>query len=246
MGIYGVQNMANMNEFLLQYYMQRRFNNMPAEVRAQFDVYLASDDFRGNMKNWKSKLMHQDANGKWVNNDMPDPTDANGNWFMDNKEWTKFFNAFQDAFREMSASKDSFKENAKATSFLNEYFGDPVTHLFSNAVANPTAEALINGEFKNFLTNYKNGLEINLKQWGLIDNDFKYSDLISGIGSKKYNTSPDFQKRIKTIAQYITYYAQQPDFQQSLNLQGQQIPNFTAIENGFDTGTVNPNTLDYF
>ena len=246
MGIYGVQNMANMNEFLLQYYMQRRFNNMPAEVRAQFDVYLASDDFRGNMKNWKSKLMHQDANGKWVNNDMPDPTDANGNWFMDDNEWTKFFNAFQDAFREMSASKDKFKENAKATSFLNEYFGDPVTHLFSNAVATPTAETLINGDFKNFLTTYKNGLEINLKQWGLIDNDFKYSDLISGIDSKKYNTSPDFQKRIKTIAQYITYYAQQPDFQQSLNLQGQQIPNFTAIENGFDTGTVNPNKLDYF
>lgn len=246
MGKYGVRFMANMNEFLLQYYMQRRFNTMPPEVRAQFDVYLASDDFRGNMKDWKSKLMHQDANGKWVENDLPDPNDATGNFFLDDKEWAKFFNAFQDAFREMSASKDSFKDNAKATSFLNEYFGDPATHLFANAVANPTAEAQINGEFKTFLNNHRNGLEIYLKQWGLVDSDFSYSDLLNGISSKKYNTAPDFQKKLKTVAQYITFYVQQPDFQQALGLQGRQLPNFTDIENGFDTSTVNPNKLDYF
>ena len=246
MGKYGVRFMANMNEFLLQYYMQRRFNTMPPEVRAQFDVYLASDDFRGNMKDWKSKLMHQNANGKWVENDLPDPNDATGNFFLDDKEWTKFFNAFQDAFREMSASKDSFKDNAKATSFLNEYFGDPATHLFANAVANPTAESLINGDFKQFLTDHRNGLEIYLKQWGLVDSDFSYSDLLNGISSKKYNTAPDFQKKLKTVAQYITFYVQQPDFQQALGLQGRQLPNFTDIENGFDTSTVNPNKLDYF
>lgn len=246
MGQYGVRFMANMNEFLLQYYMQRRFNTMPPEVRAQFDVYLASDDFRGNMKDWKSKLMHQDANGKWVENDLPDPNDATGNFFLDDKEWTKFFNAFQDAFREMSASKDSFKDNAKATSFLNEYFGDPATHLFANAVANPTAESLINGDFKQFLTDHRNGLEIYLKQWGLVDSDFSYSDLLNGISSKKYNTAPDFQKKLKTVAQYITFYVQQPDFQQALGLRGRQLPNFTDIENGFDTSTVNPNKLDYF
>lgn len=243
---YGVRFMANMNEFLLQYYMQRRFNTMPPEVRAQFDVYLASDDFRGNMKDWKSKLMHQDANGKWVENDLPDPNDATGNFFLDDKEWAKFFNAFQDAFREMSASKDSFKDNAKATSFLNEYFGDPATHLFANAVANPTAESLINGDFKQFLTDHRNGLEIYLKQWGLVNSDFSYSDLLNGISSKKYNTAPDFQKKLKTVAQYITFYVQQPDFQQALGLQGRQLPNFTDIENGFDTSTVNPNKLDYF
>lgn len=246
MGNNGVRFMANMNEFLLQYYMQRRFNTMPPEVRAQFDVYLASDDFRGNMKDWKSKLMHQDANGKWVENALPDPNDATGNFFLDDKEWTKFFNAFQDAFREMSASKDSFKDNAKATSFLNEYFGDPATHLFANAVANPTAESLINGDFKQFLTDHRNGLEIYLKQWGLVDSDFSYSDLLNGISSKKYNTAPDFQKKLKTVAQYITFYVQQPDFQQALGLQGRQLPNFTDIENGFDTSTVNPNKLDYF
>lgn len=246
MSKYGARFMANMNEFLLQYYMQRRFNTMPPEVRAQFDVYLASDDFRGNMKDWKSKLMHQDANGKWVENDLPDPNDATGNFFLDDKEWAKFFNAFQDAFREMSASKDSFKDNAKATSFLNEYFGDPATHLFANAVANPTAESLINGDFKQFLTDHRNGLEIYLKQWGLVDSDFSYSDLLNGISSKKYNTAPDFQKKLKTVAQYITFYVQQPDFQQALGLQGRQLPNFTDIENGFDTSTVNPNKLDYF
>ena len=46
---------VKMDDFVLQYYMQYRFNHMPPEVRAQFDVYVKSDDFRGNMKTWKKK-----------------------------------------------------------------------------------------------------------------------------------------------------------------------------------------------
>ena len=32
------------NDFLLQYFMQLRFNNMPPEVRAQFDSYAKNND----------------------------------------------------------------------------------------------------------------------------------------------------------------------------------------------------------
>ena len=249
--------MANvkMGDFLLQYYMQRRFNTMPAAVRAQFDVYAKSDDFRGNMKDWKKKLMHTDANGKLVENTMPDsapppphPDDLTGNMTMTDDEWEKLFKAFQNAFRNMSADADSFKDNAKATSFLKENFGDPNTHLFSNAVADPlTAEPLIQGAFKKFLEDHKNSLEIYFKQWGLIDSDFSYSDLISGIKSKKYNTDPAFQDKVKTVAQYLNVYGRQADFQTAIGIHpGATIPDFTQIENGFDSGTVDPNKLDYF
>ena len=251
--------MANvkMGDFLLQYYMQRRFNTMPATVRAQFDAYAKSDDFRGNMKDWKKKLMHTDANGKLVENTMPysatattptHPDDLTGNMTMTDDEWKKLFKAFQNAFRNMSANADSFKDNAKATSFLKENFGDPNTHLFSNSVADPrTAEPLIQGAFKQFLENYKNSLEFYFKQWGLIDSDFSYSDLMSGIRSKKYNTDPAFQDKVKTAAQYLNVYGRQADFQTAIGMQpGATIPDFTQIENGFDSGAVATNKLDYF
>lgn len=248
---------VKMGDFLLQYYMQRRFNTMPAVVRAQFDAYAKSDDFRGNMKDWKKKLMHTDADGKLVENTMPysaapgtapHPDDTTGNMTMTDDEWEKLFKAFQDAFRKMSAKAESFKDNAKATSFLNEHFGNPATHLFSNSVADPiTAEPLIQGAFKQFLENYKNSLEIYFKQWGLTDSDFSYSDLISGIKSKKYNTDPAFQDKVKTVAQYINFYGNQADFRDSLGMApGATVPDFSNVEKGFDTGAVDPAKLDYF
>lgn len=242
-------------DFLLQYYMQRRFNTMPAVVRAQFDVYAKSDDFRGNMKDWKKKLMHTDADGKLVENTMPysappppHADDITGNMTMTDDEWEKLFKAFQDAFRKMSAKAESFKDNAKATSFLNEHFGNPATHLFSNSVADPIiAEPLIQGAFKTFLENNKNSLEIYFKQWGLTDSDFSYSDLISGIKSKKYNTDPAFQDKVKTIAQYLNFYGNQADFRDSLGMApGATVPDFSNVEKGFDTGAVDPAKLDYF
>ena len=246
---------VEMGDFLLQYYMQRRFNTMPATVRAQFDVYAKSDDFRGNMKDWKKKLMHTDADGNLVENAMPysappapHPDDLTGNMTMTDDEWEKLFKAFQNAFRKMSANAESFKDNAKATSFLREYFGHPATHLFSNAVADPlTAEPLIQGAFKRFLEQNKNSLEIYFKQWGLVDDKFSFSDLISGIKSRKYNTDPAFQDKVTTIAQYINFYGKQSDFRESLGMApGERIPDFSNVEKGFDSGNIAPNKLDYF
>ena len=61
---------VKMNEFLLQYYKQLRFNSMPPEVRAQFDVYLKADDFRGHMEKraddkWREQSNARPDRGKW-------------------------------------------------------------------------------------------------------------------------------------------------------------------------------------
>ena len=238
---------VSMDDFLLQYYMQRRFNTMPPEVRAQFDVYVKADDFRGHMKDWKKKLMHLDpAINRWVQNAMPDPTDQNDAFFMENGDWEKLFKAFQNAFRKMASRRKSFRENTKATAFLDEYFGNATSHLFSNNFANQVAEQEINGKFKDFLTKYRRGLEIYLKQWGLLDGDFSFSDLMSGISSKKYNSDPTFQDKIKTIAQYLTVYGNQSDFQQAIGIQPQDVPDFNDTYQGFDSAQIDPAKLAYF
>ena len=231
---------VKMNEFLLQYYKQLRFNSMPAEVRAQFDVYLKADDFRGHMKDWKKELM---TNG--ANNPIPDPTEVGGAWELSDDEWEKLFRAFQDAFRAMDADKKSFKDNKDANDFLNEYFGD--LRLFSSGVASKDAEQEIQGNFKTFLESNRQVLEVAFKQWGLTDGDFSYSDLMSGIRDKKYNTSPKFQQKIKDVAQYVAYYMRQPDFVNSLGPNAQtNLPDFEKVEKGFDDDQIDPLKLDYF
>lgn len=230
---------VKMNDFLLQYYMQLRFNHMPAEVRAKFNEYAKNDDFRGHMKDWKKNLM---TNG--ANNPMPDPNEAGGAWELSNDEWEKLFRAFQDAFRAMDADKKSFKDNKDANDFLNEYFGD--LHLFSNGVASNDAEQEIQGNFKTFLESNRQVLEVAFKQWGLTDGDFSYSDLMNGIQDKKYNTSPKFQKKIKDVAQYVAYYMRQPDFVNSLPNAQTNLPDFEKVEKGFDDDQIDPQKLDYF
>lgn len=230
---------VKVNDFLLQYYMQLRFNHMPAEIRAKFNEYAKNDDFRGHMKDWKKNLM---TNG--ANNPMPDPNEAGGAWELGNDEWEKLFRAFQDAFRAMDADKKSFKDNKDANDFLNEYFGD--LHLFSNGVASNDAEQEIQGNFKTFLESNRQVLEVAFKQWGLTDGDFSYSDLMSGIQDKKYNTSPKFQKKIKDVAQYVAYYMRQPDFVNSLPNAQTNLPDFEKVEKGFDDDQIDPLKLDYF
>lgn len=240
---------VKMDEFVLQYYMQYRFNHMPPEVRAQFDAYVKTNDFRGNMKTWKNKLMHQDANGRWVENAMPNPANSTDAFFMEDGDWKKFFVAFQNAFRNMSADREKLVKDEKndAVNFLDKYFGSLPSHIFSNSVANPTADNLISNEFKNFLNTYKTRLEVQFQNWGIIDKNFTYSQLLSGITSKKYNSSPSFQKKIKKIAQYIDTYSTSEEFRNVLRLNpGDTIPDFSPIINGFDDEHVDPAKMDLF
>lgn len=192
-----------MEDFLLQYFMQLRFNNMPAEVMAKFKDYAKNDDFSGNMKHWKTHLME---NGQ--PKPMPDPTQQNGPYFLDDKEWEKLFREFQAAFRKMDAGRGKFTSNIdfginndKFNKFLDEYFGQG--RLFESATASPEAETEI-ANLKTILEQNRGTFNVKLHEW---HQDISLEDLLDGIGKKKYNTDSDFQDKLKSIAEYIAYYS---------------------------------------
>lgn len=241
-----------LNDFLLAYYKQLHFNSMPVEVRAQYDAYAKSDDFRGNMGDWKKTLI--DDTGK--EKSLPDPT--SGEFEIEEKEWEKLFRIFQNAFRSMDANKSSFKDEKKANEFLNEYFGvwtddNNNTHekLFTLATANKTLEAEIDS-IVPILTKHKNSLSKWLKANGsFFENDSEYDDFLAGLQSKKYNTDAKFQEKLKNIVDYLQYGltngafdVYSGDIKSDLIKISQQ---FQDIENGFNNNAeIDKNRLNYF
>ncbi|MBR1380172.1 MAG: hypothetical protein IJ560_01100 [Alphaproteobacteria bacterium] len=230
----------NMKEFLELYFKQLRFNDVPAEVRAQYDAYVKANgnkgDFRGNMKSWRDELMHQDANGKYVQNDLPDASDET---VLPKDEAEKLFKAFQDAFRAMAASRDDFKKNDKANGFLDEYFG--VGRMFDNAHASAPAEAQI-ATLRTLLDAHPE-LETALQGYGVWKEGFSFSDLKKGIepGKKKYNTDPTFAENLKAVANVISgLTTYDPQFQHLGHV------NLYDIVNNFDDTTIDDTRMGLF
>lgn len=232
---------VKMADFLLQYFMQMRFNEMPPEVRAQYDAYAKSDDFRGHMKEWKARL---------AGHDLPDPNGPD--YHLAEDEWKELFREFQSAFRKMDTNRKNFVNavdfginNKDAIEFLDEYFG--AGKLFDKATASPAAEAQIQ-VLANVLNSYKNILEIQFSEWGLTGGDFSYNDLTKGIKDKKYNTDSDFQTKVKNVAYYLTAYTTNPYYKNDdlIRALGGNAFDFKDIQEGFDDKAVDPAKLNAF
>ena len=245
---------VKMDKFLLQYFMQLHFNEMPPEKRKTFIKYIeGGDDFTkdSDMKIWKRDLVHQDTDGKWVNNEIPDgnvPTppaapDSNP-WAMDDEEWKKLYIEFRNAFRTMSANKSKFANssdpdtyNADAAAFLHDNFGDPTPpadKLFSSVTANTDAET----EIANLLQMLNDAslaptFSVKLNEWGIIS----ASDLKDGLTKKTYNTDDEFQQKLKRVSEYLSFYKDE------LGITG---CDFDKIQNGFDEKHVDDAKLAEF
>ncbi len=247
---------VRLSEFLQQFFMQLRFNNMPPEVRAKFDAWAKTDDFRGNMKNWTKYLMHTE-DGKRVQNDLPDPSQENGDWELSYESWEEFYNAFKAGLEAMAAQRSEFKDNKKATDFLDEWFGND--RLFNINVATPELEEQIE-ILLELLEKEKDYLEINFQDWHLTGPDFSYSDLIRGIKNKKYNTDINFQSKLKNVARSVRYYSQ---FDENLRskvgkfnsdlVRAGKVPStfnvlstFEAVREGFDDKQIEPDKMAAF
>ena len=243
---------VKMDKFLLQYFMQLHFNEMPPEKRKTFIKYIeAGDDFTkdSDMKIWKRDLVHKDSvSRKWIDNEIPDgraptPPAAPGSnpWEMGDEEWKKLYIEFRDAFRQMDANRSRFSDpsdkdtyNEAATAFLHDNFGDPANKLFSNVSANPAAEAEISNLLR--LLNdpaFASVFSVKLREWGIIS----ASDLKDGITKKKYNKDSAFQQKLKDVSEYLSYY------KDTLGITG---CDFDKIQNGFDAKHVDNAKLDEF
>ncbi|MEE1030501.1 MAG: hypothetical protein UIC65_05780, partial [Alphaproteobacteria bacterium] len=197
------------NDFLLQYFMQWRFNNMPPEVRAQFDVYVKNNDFNGHMGKWHANLM--DGNGN--NKPLPDPNDAE--YHLTDAEWEKMFKDFQNAFRQMNENRASFansvdfdQNNKNALDFLDEYYG--AGRLFERTITVTQSAKNQMQDLAQLLVSNESTLKLQLSEWGITDQDIQYKDLAEGIRTQKYLTDDKFRDKIKRLAETITAYTTNP------------------------------------
>ena len=232
-------------EFLSQYFMQLRFNDMPATVRAKFDEYVKADDFTGNMKDWAKKLLQHDSNqpdgyahinGNYVSAPVPNASDPN---VLTDDEAKKLFKIFRDTFRAMAANKKDFADNTDATNFMNDFFG--MGRLFQHATASDAAETQIKNELKPLLDK-NSALQNILRANGVLTDDFSFADLKAGINAGTYNSDPKIQKKVIDAAKAISYAAAyDPNLQAALGS-----PNFEDIINGFDSQGITPDDLSKF
>ena len=246
---------VKMDKFLLQYFMQLHFNEMPLKKRETFINYIkGGDDFAkdSDMKIWKRDLVHQDADGKWVDNEIPDgraptppATPGSNPWEMDDEEWKKLYIEFRNAFRKMHANKSNFANpdnkdtyNEAAAAFLHDNFGDPTPpadKLFSPVPANADAEA----EIANLLGLLNDAtlaptFSVKLREW---QTNISLSELKEGLTKKQYNEDDEFQQKLKDVSEYLSVYKDE------LGLTG---CDFSKIQNGFDAKHVDANKLAVF
>ena len=233
---------ANMNDFLLEYYKRLIFRSMPIEQFVHYCEFIKSGDMAGNMKEWADTLLKKDPTtgnfienaGLYVPKELPDPEEAGGEWELDDTEWEKLFNAFNNAFQAMDANKKSFKYEKKAKDFLEKYFGTS-GQLFSYTTANTEAESKIS-ELKNILLAHESDMKQLLK--GYFNDDFSWKNLIDGINSKEYNKNPKFRQILINIAEALEYDTKYNVPSPVKKMVGRQL-NFGAISKGFENSSIN-------
>ena len=261
--------MANMKDFLTMYYNRLIFREMQYEQFVQFCGYIKNKKATDNQKIWAEELLKKDpATGEfmlrpntdlYIPKELPNPNDPTDPEGLNDTEWKKLFKAFQSAFQSMDGAKKDFKYNDKATAFLEKYFGShtsgatTIQHLFQYTKATTAAKEKIGPvtgkvTLYSFLVKYKNRLELQLKNWGVITDDFSYNDLLNGISSEKYNTNPKFRKNMERVAQVIDgYITGDPTMQQRLGITDpNEIPDCSDIGDWFDDNNISSYRLDQF
>ena len=259
------QNMADdrksMIDFVSEFYKRLIFLEMPDEQFVRFCEYVDKNDLGGNMKYWRDQLLRKDgdtfvkdpAAKLYVRKELPDPiyVTAGDNWQLDDSEWEKMYNAFNDAFQSMYAKRKSLEypeSNEKALKFLDRFFGDTAAvPLFSYTTASHEAENTIK-DLYNLLTGPHGE---RLKQWfnssdnrGQYFNDeFSWDDLIRGLNDKKYNKDPKFRQRMIDIAGALDNDMQRSDsvVRKIVGLAARL--DFSTIASGFENKTVSPDKI---
>jgi hypothetical protein len=189
-------------DFMLQFFRQLRFNNMPPEYRARFDEFNKNNNLTDIQRRWKEDFL--DADGK--NIEEPDP---NGDkYHLSDKEWEKMYLEFQQAFQSMHENRDQLtntvdydnKYNDNAIDVLNEYYG--FKRLFGKLDISEEAQKEVES-LNKLLEKHRDLLEMKFRDWGVADD---YDELLKGIKNEKHKSDPEFKKQLRNIALYLNTY----------------------------------------
>ena len=260
--------MANMKEFLSTYFNRMIFREMSYEQLVQFSGYVKDGKATDNQKIWANELLKRDpadpskfatrpGTNIYIPEELPDISTE-----LSDAELKKLFKAFQAAFQAMDGARKDLKHNDDAIKFLDQYFGSyasgttSIDRLFRYTTATSHAKTTIGPApagstdvtLHSFLTKYQHRLEVHLKNWGVITDDFSYQDLLSGIENEKYNKNPKFRRQMEQVAQVIdSYIAGDPSMQQKLGITDpRSIPNLDNMGQWFDDDNIHQNRLDSF
>ncbi len=194
-----------MKDFLIQYFSQKRFDDMSPGVRAQYDDFVKSGDMTGHMKAW-----HSDYEG----HEVPNPEDDT---VISDDELAKLYKEFLAAFSSLDAKRGKLENsvslddrNGKILSFMKDYFGPG--KLFEPAQATPEAEAeiidLVAYLESPAMAPYAATL---LKQHGIVESQEKYDDFINDLKGKKYNSDQELKGKIIDLVGSLNWSQQQGD-----------------------------------
>jgi len=202
----------SLKQKLFDYFAQRHFDLMTPEQRARFDDYAKNEDFLGHMKHW---------NDNYKGAMLPDLLSAavagaaNAHQLTPN-EWEELYDAFQETFQSLDASKTpsvGFEGpyRKETLDFIKKYFGDS-SKTFTTTSATPATETVFR-DLETFLRTNRGALEMPFKtnMQNIFKDDFTYDKLLSNLNSKKYNSNLKFRRQLESIIEYIDYYQNYPD-----------------------------------
>lgn len=212
-----------MKDFLIQYFSQKRFDDMSPGVRAQYDDFVKNGDMTGHMKAW-----HNDYEGHAV----PNPEDST---VISEDELAKLYKEFLAAFSSLDAKREKLENsvslddrNSKILSFMKDYFGPG--KLFEPTKATPEAEEDIE-KLISFL-DQNNQLDSFLSQSGIIESQKQYKAFIDDLTEKKYNSDQDLKQKIIGLVSILQFN------KEDLKERGIQVPTLTNLtEEKFDQNT---------
>ncbi len=189
----------SMKDFLLLYFRQLHFNSMPEPVRAQFDIYVDHNDFRGDMKSWADDLLAKNADGKpfkdkdiqpdghYVHKDLPDATAE-----LSDEDWNRLYITLQHALVGMDLDRDSLDK--KTVEFLDENFGKG--KVFEPIPLDGETMLAVGGFYRDVL-NDANGYSLFNAYAGVEDaTKADYEEFKKSVAKVEYEKKADVRKKL--------------------------------------------------
>ena len=195
--------MADVKEFLYNFFAQRHFDVMPADVRARYDDYRSKSDFNGHMKAWSQKYIDAKGNSQ----DLPELTE--------NADFETLYKWLQEIFQSMNENRKDFKDIKPVNDFLDKWYGtdkifnsDKVTDEAKSVIGEKPSQQGQKPQEKTLLRVLQDNrakLTAILEEHVLTEG-LTYDDFVKGLEDKKYEKEDKYRKNLRRVLNHIASY----------------------------------------